>query len=418
MKTVGLITEYNPFHLGHRYHIEKAKELTGADSVIVIMSGNYVQRGEPAFADKYTRTNIALNNGADMVIELPFCFACASAEYFAYAAVTILDRLNIIDYLCFGAENTDIGAMTAAADILVSEPAAFKAAMHNHLSAGLSFPAARALSLKEYLHDDNMYDSLLLSPNNILGIEYIKALKKRNSKIKPVAIQRIHAGYHDSDIKHFLYSATSIRTNVRKYLCDNTSDMRIDMLDDIDTSYSGSLLKTFPILTDDFSLLLGQSLISLIYSDTLNNVFGMTDTLSNKIINNIQHFHDYDAFTALIKSKDISYTAVSRALLHCILGITDSLVQSCMAQDICDFIRILGFREHSSYILGKISSLSDIRLITQMADWKNILSALKPHNSALMREWIKADDIYRMVCMNKFKTNIPNEYSRHIIKIK
>ena len=178
MKVVGLITEYNPFHLGHKYHIEKAKELTNADYCIVVMSGNYVQRGEPSFVDKYTKTTVALSNGADLIIELPIPFACASAEFFATAAVTILDRLGCVNFICFGSECDDLGTLKSLSDILVSEPSEYKNILSEGLKSGLSFPSARALALKKCADIEDI-DNIISSPNNILSIEYLKSLKKR-----------------------------------------------------------------------------------------------------------------------------------------------------------------------------------------------------------------------------------------------
>ena len=275
MKTVGLITEYNPFHLGHKYHIEQAKKLTGADTAIVIMSGNYVQRGAPSFADKYTKAKVALNNGADLIIELPYCFACASAEYFAYAAVSILDRLNIVDYLCFGAENDDISLLYDIAKILSNEPPEFKVLLKKHLKTGISFPAARQLALDTFTNASCA--NITASPNNILGIEYIKALIRRKSSIKPFALKRINADYHSTDNDSRFYSATAIREN---------SNIK-NSLSDIDALYLETYEKTYPVMADDFSLILGTALNRHLHSGSLENIFGVTDTLANKLSHNI-----------------------------------------------------------------------------------------------------------------------------------
>ena len=184
MKVAAIIAEYNPFQNGHKFHIEKTKELTGADYVIAIISGNYVQRGTPAIIDKYSRTEMALSCGVDLVIELPTCYATASAEYFAYGAVSILNQLGIVDYLCFGSECDDIETLHYIAKILISNPPEFSKLLNSYLKKGNSFPKARHLAINDYLGkvDDNIdldkLNSVLASPNNILGLEYIKALLK------------------------------------------------------------------------------------------------------------------------------------------------------------------------------------------------------------------------------------------------
>ena len=189
MKIVGLITEYNPFHNGHLHHIQEAKRVTGADTVIVVMSGDYVQRGVPAIMPKRIRAEMALRCGASAVFELPVCYATGSAEYFAMGAVSLLDRLGVVDSLCFGSECNDLDALSHVADILSQEPEGYRTLLKSALKKGCSFPAARHSAMLEYTSSASVA-SLLDDPNNILGIEYLKALKKLNSSIKPFTIRR------------------------------------------------------------------------------------------------------------------------------------------------------------------------------------------------------------------------------------
>ncbi len=405
MKSVGLITEYNPFHLGHKYHIEKAKELTGADVCIVIMSGNYVQRGTPSFVDKYTKTRVAINNGANIVIELPFCFACSGAWYFAYSAVTILDKLNITDYICFGSEYGDIELLYNIAAILENEPDNFKSYLKNYLKTGISYPAARQKALEDCCNIPDI-KNILGSPNNILGIEYIKALIKRNSTIKPVTFKRINAGYHDTDITARLYSATAIRENSNIF----------HTLNNIDSLYKDTYEKTYPVAPDDFSLLVGESLIDHIRNDTLGDVFGMTNPLKNKITNNIDNYTGFTSFIHRLKSKNLSHTAIARALLHCMLDTKAAQMEIYMNNDICDFIRVLGFDKNHGSILNQISEKSNMHILTQLSQSEKLLENIPPHNKTLLKEWIKADDIYRLTSSVKYKYHSPNEYKHHIIK--
>ena len=212
MKIVGLITEYNPFHNGHLYHIQQAKRTTGADAVIVVMSGDYVQRGVPAVMPKRLRAESALECGASAVFELPVCYSTGSAELFAESAVALLDQLQIVDSLCFGSECGDLDALSEIADLLCQEPKDYRSLLKKHLRNGLSFPCARRKALKEYLPEKN-FAALLDEPNNILGIEYLKAIRKLKSTIKPYTILRKGARYHDQELStENLSSASAIRS--------------------------------------------------------------------------------------------------------------------------------------------------------------------------------------------------------------
>lgn len=199
MKIVGLITEYNPFHNGHLYHIQKAKEISGADAAVVVMSGNYVQRGAPAIMPKHLRAEVALEAGVPVVMELPVCYASGSAEYFAAGAISLFEQLGCIDSICFGSECGDYKVLERIARVTADEPEEYKFSLQEALRKGISFPRARQMALKAYLKDDSL-DVILEQPNNILGIEYIKALYKKKSSIKTYTIKRMVSGYHDEEL--------------------------------------------------------------------------------------------------------------------------------------------------------------------------------------------------------------------------
>ena len=410
MTVVGLITEYNPFHKGHKYHIDKAKKITGADYAVVIMSGNYVQRGTPSFIDKYTKTQIALNNGADLIIELPYCFACSSAEYFAYSAVSILDKLNIIDYICFGAENDDISLLYQIAKILVDEPSEYTKHLKELLKTGLPFPLARAKALKHYTIENSIFtdfdETLIQSPNNILGIEYIKALIKRKSSIKPVTLKRIEADYHDTDVDKRFFSATAIRC----------SDNILDTLKEIDTSYCESYQKTFPLVPNDFSNSLGYALLTHKGNNSLYDIFGISKDFQNKIENQMYQYKDFLSFAQLLKSKELVLTHINRGLLHVLLNITKQQIDEYLGNDIADFIRVLGFNTSATCLLTNISKKSDMAIITKMADSKKTLTNLPSHNTTLFNNWLFADNLYRQTALNKFEYISSNEFTMGIKK--
>ena len=214
-KVLGIIAEYNPFHNGHLYHLEQAKKLTGSSYTVAIMSGNFTQRGSTAIIDKWSRAEIALNCGIDLVLELPTLYATSSAENFADGAVKILNSLKVVDYLAFGAETSDMDILSPIADVLYKEPKAYKLLLSSELKKGISFPKARENALMLYLGNIRKYLNILNNPNNILGLEYMKALKKNNSIIEPVAITRFEAGYNDVSYSGNIASATAIRNIIK-----------------------------------------------------------------------------------------------------------------------------------------------------------------------------------------------------------
>ena len=213
-KVLGIIGEYNPFHNGHLYHLEQSKRMTGANYTVAIMSGNFTERGSTALINKWSRTEIALNNGIDLVIELPVLYATSSAEGFAEGAIKILNSLKVVDYISFGAETSNIDILQEIANILYAEPKNYKALLAQELNKGLSFPKSRENALMLYLNNEK-YSNIISSPNNILGIEYIKALKKLKSNIKPISIARFEAGYNDTSYTGNIASATAIRNIVK-----------------------------------------------------------------------------------------------------------------------------------------------------------------------------------------------------------
>ena len=316
MKIVGLITEYNPFHNGHLYHIEEAKRITGSDTAVVVMSGDYVQRGTPAFMPKRIRAEMALRCGAGAVFELPVCYATGSAEYFALGAVSLLDRLGIVDCICFGSECDDLEAMSRAADILLTEPKEYQTLLRSSLKEGNPFPAARQKALAAYTGSTDIA-RILTEPNNILGIEYLKALKKLGSSMTPYTIQRRGAGYHDrelagrfssaSAIRSLLaYSGSSLRTEQTGGTFDNIPFSNI--LDDLENQVPSSCLSLlkdyhrvqYPIYQNDFSLLLKYKLLNK-RTESLLRYMDVSDELANRICARLDDFFNFKQFLIRIQ---------------------------------------------------------------------------------------------------------------------
>ena len=219
-KVLGIIAEYNPFHNGHLYHLQNSIKTSGANYTVAVISGNFTQRGSTSLIDKWSKAQMALKNGIDLVIELPLLYSISSAENFAEGAIKILNSLNIVDYISFGTETNDIAILNNIANVLYKEPKDYKNLLSHELSNGISYPKARENALLMYLGDIRKYGNILSSPNNILGIEYLKALKKVRSNIMPITMKRIEVGYNELSYKNNIASATAIRDIVKNNALD------------------------------------------------------------------------------------------------------------------------------------------------------------------------------------------------------
>ncbi len=430
MKIVGIIAEYNPFHNGHAYQIKKIKEELQADYVVVAMSGDFVQRGAPAIIDKYARTKMALSCGADLVIELPVLWATASAEYFATAGVTLFDKMGCVDGICFGAETDDLNTLSMIADVLVEEPENYRVALSSYLKTGIAFPVARSKALCDFLtqsaFDDlhrndvfhlDMVSSILNEPNNILAIEYLKALKRRNSSITPHVIKREGAGYHDENIAVPTASATAIR----KVLDSQISFARFSVSDILTNAMPVSALEVLKeylglyslIQPNDFSSILGYKLLS---SDICNlgDIGDSNPDVANRLFKNRMAHASFEQFCDLNKSKDITYTRVSRILLHLILNITNSDYSFGKALDYVPYLRILGFQKAASALLKELKNASKIPIISKLADAPSLLDA---NAMAILKKDIFAADLYSQVSANKISKTPNSEYTKNIIRL-
>ncbi len=421
MKITGLITEYNPFHNGHKYHIEEARRLTGADYIVVVMSGDFVQRGTPAYMDKYLRTQMALSLGADIVIELPVLYATASAEYFALGAVKILDSLGFVDSLCFGSELGELTPLEDIATLLLKEPESYRLNLAKHLQNGDTYPIARRKALLSELpvHNHSLYESILASPNNILGTEYIKALKLLDSSIKPYTIKRKTAGYHEQELTKEISSATSIRNELTKgnlsILKEAVPDQAYDILKD-------NYLKRFPIYLDDFSAELYHKLL---YHNpkTLTKYLDMNEDLSTRIYNSLPQYEKLTSFIELLKTKNYTMTRINRSLCHILLHLQqDDLHPVKWHKDddrillenriLPQYIRILGLRRETSFLLKKKELNNTLPLITKVANAKKVLSedGLNMFQMDLM-----ASNLYQYKIYKKYGMRLAGEYKQGVI---
>lgn len=407
-KAVGIIAEYNPFHKGHEYQIQQAKEQTGANIAIILMSGDFVQRGTPAIFAKHQRTAMALLGGADIVFELPSFYACGSAEYFSSGAVSVFNALNSIDFLCFGSESGEIDTCRFLGKLLADEPKLYKEKLRSFLKQGLSFPAARKSALAEYLKEKGIpfSEDFLDTPNNILGIEYCKSLAAQNSSIVPVTIKRIGSSYHETSLSSEYPSASAIRReliaawNTQKFLSDTLKNAQPPAVKD----YLCALLEneTF-LIEDDFSLLLKYELMKNT-PESLCAFSDMSPDLARRIYHHLNTFETFTQFAEQLKTKELTYTRICRALLHVLLNIPSDLPAISPA-----YVRLLGFKKESSSFLRILQKNSDIPIITKAADYKKLLPK-EVHS--LFEKDLFASNLYETVKCNKKSTAFTNDLQK------
>mgnify|MGYP000093436557 CR=1 FL=1 len=389
MNITGIITEYNPFHNGHKFHLEEAKKQTNCDGVICIMSGNFVQRGGPAIVDKWQRTEMALNNGVDLIIELPTFYAVSSAEFFAKGAVSILNSLGVVDNIFFGSECGDSKKLLEIAKVLVSEDSDFQNLLKRNLSLGLTFAKSREKSLIEYLNDEDI-NNIVTSSNNILGIEYIKSILKLNSKIKPYTINRINSGYNSLNVNDSICSASAIR-NALKNNSLNTINytMPKDTYDIINRVIESGFNLVY---NEDFYQILSSIIIR--DKDNLTDYFEVNEGIENKIYNSIFKCHNIETLQNEIKSKRYTMTKISRTLNNIMLGIKGDDILKTKDLTNIPYVRVLAFNEKGCEILKEIKKNSEIEVITKFSKIKYINSNIF---NTLINYDIKATNMYNLI---------------------
>lgn len=362
MNVCGIIAEYNPFHNGHLYHIQETKKITGADAIVAIMSGNFIQRGMPALFDKWTRTKMALQNGVDLVIELPLYYATSSAEFFAQGSIALLDGLGIINNLSFGSSTGDIDTLKRIANVLFLEPENYKKMLDSELKRGSSYPMARSNALKNFLKkefDAKYISDILLDPNNILGIEYLKAMLSFNSQIKPISIVRKGGDYNSKTVVDRICSATAIRELLEKNDLDAIKDVMPEasfniLNDNIINGKAPMFLKNFE----------GEILYSLrkYSAQELASIADVTEGLENLIKKASSEGMELEGLIDIIKTKRYTRTRIQRILLHTLLDIKKDEIENYKYNP--QYIRVLGFTKNGEKVLSQISNNSNLPIIT------------------------------------------------------
>lgn len=362
MNITGIIAEYNPLHNGHVYHIKSTKEITNCDATICVMSGNFVQRGTPALLDKWTRAKMALENGIDLVIELPLVYSIASAEFFSYGAVSLLNALGVVNNLSFGSEQGSLHEISKIAKILNSEPEEYKHVLKTCLNSGLSYPKSRNIALCSIFDNEINIKELLNLSNNILAIEYCKSLYKLKSDITPITVQRVGGSYNSVNMDHVYASATSIR----KYLNEN-HDIKFlqekvpqESFDSIKANYENNSL----VFEEDLYTYCKYKALSS-DKNTLSSLPDASEGLHNKLYKAFYNSKDIEEFINNTKSKRYTRTRINRLLCQYFVGL-DKAGNIELKNVETPYARVLGFNTRGIEILRIIKETSKIPIYTKL----------------------------------------------------
>ncbi len=393
MRVLGIVVEYNPLHDGHMYHLRSAIDLVKPDFTIAVMSGNFVQRGEPAIVEKFARAEMALRAGVDVVFELPTIYAIQDASGFSTGAIGTLNATNVVDDLVFGSESNNIQNIEKIASLIFEESEGFKNALKENLKAGLSFPNARRLAVSKMI--DEKSEEMRYS-NNILGIEYVVALKKLGSKIKPHTIKRIGSNYNDENMSP-IPSATAIRKAIfdgKKI--EGLPDFSLEILQREFANGKG------PVFFDDFFDLLRAKII-LLGREGLEKLYGFNEGISERFFEGACRAKDSSTFLQIVKTKRFTFTRIKRRMMYGIFEIDKEFVSRSNELG-PQYLRLLGFRKNSRQILRSISDRSSVPLISNLSEFK---SAIRKRNVdiALAQEQLNFDLKASNLYMLKFKSN-------------
>ncbi len=433
MKTVGIPAEYNPFHNGHQFQIEETRRRVGADYVIAVISGSFVQRGAPALLDKYTRARMALCHGADLVFELPTAAALQSAEGFAAGSVALLDALGVVDTVSCGCESADAepALFSRVVDLLAAEPPEYRQALSDSLKDGLNYPRSREAAVHACLDrntkatgDEKNADALghlLSEPNNILALEYARAIKKSGSALGLCLIPRRGDAPHNEPTLPANASAYASASSIRNILLedpagalspDREAALRAALPSDEQEDLLRARAEQQCLCEDDFSDLL---LYALTTNRALLSAFGSdNEDLIRRIANQTEQFTCWSEFTKRIKTKNQTYTAISRLLAQILLGIRREDVTLAATYHYAPYARLLGFRREAAPLLKEIQAGASVPVLTRLA--KNHPTLGEDERRVLSFD-IQAAGIYRQILQSKSGCQIRSEFRQPLIRI-
>ena len=381
MKIIGIVSEYNPFHKGHQYQIEKSRQDLNASGVVAIMSGNFVQRGYPAIYNKWVRAEMAVRSGVNLVIELPTYFATSSAEPFARGAVELLHHSGVVTHLSFGSEVDDLNALKEISTLLNNPTDTFTEALSTSLTEGSSFPAARSKALAKALPE--LVTRLDLNQSNIiLAVEYLKALQQLNSTIEPYLVKRQGSSYHDDRLDSPFVSATAVRKLIHEM------PERLFTGDWIPQSVM-EVLKRTPFRAskiEDFEKLILYAL-RMSNAQELSSFRDISEGLENKLLEASHTSSTYEILVQNVKSKRYTQTRINRVLLNTLLGIKP--IEINLEKE--GYFRVLAFDEVGQKILREMKKKSSLPVITNINKHKDFLA-----ESPLLQLDVKATEIYQL----------------------
>ncbi len=405
---LGIVSEYNPFHNGHVLHLKESLARTKADFTIAIMSGNFVQRGDTSIVDKWSKTEMALKQGIDLVIELPVLYSISSAENFADGAIKILNTLGIIDYISFGSELGQIKPLDDVAGVLAKEPKEFSEIIKRELKSGLSYPKARELAIQMYFGSSPLYINVLQNPNNVLGIEYLKALKKSKSTITPITIKRNYSDYNSTNIKNGIASATAIREMI-------IQNKKIHSVIPFETYeimekaiQNNQIVPSLKVFEKEIIYILRRMTIT-----EIANLPDVTEGLENKIKQASNSTNNLSELIEKIKSKRFTQTRIQRILIYALLNITKK--DMLLSRRITPYIRVLGFNKHGKRIISAIAEHNPKAKI--VVSVKRFLELNKNiYLQSMMMKDIVASNIYSLAYQNNPIANL--DYTHKVLEIK
>lgn len=404
---LGIVSEYNPFHNGHLRHLQQSKEITKTSFTVAIMSGNFVQRGDTSLINKWAKAEMALQAGVDLVIELPTLYAISSAENFADGAVKILDSLGVVDYISFGSEIGEIAPLDDVANILYKEPKEFSSLITTQLKSGLSYPKAREIALQQFFGSSKKYSDILNNPNNILGVEYLKSLKRRKSHIIPITIKRDYSDYNSKTIKNGYASATAIRTMIqeKKNVHYVVPYETYEILDE--NLLAGKVVPSIKVFEKEIIYNLRKMTL-----DEISKLPDVSEGLENKIKLAANNCNTLDELIEKIKSKRYTQTRIQRILLYALLNITEKDINT--SRRVTPYIRVLGFNKHGKRIISAIAAANP-KLQIVISVKKFMENATDNTLKKMMAKDIFATNVYTLAYEKEPLANL--DYTHKIIEI-
>lgn len=402
MKICAIICEYNPLHYGHLYHIQKAKELSGCDAIMCIQAGNFTQRGEPAISNKYVRARMALEAGADIVVQIPTAYCCSSAEIFSLAGVKIANSFKNVTHLAFGCETENYELLKEVAKFFANEPKEYKDKLKKFLDQGDSLPVSRQKAVEEMMKEDKVVFSeitetlnILTKPNNILAIEYLKALYKTKSKIEPIFTTRSNSDYNSADLNGKDSSATAIRTRL-------ISKNKIKSIKKLVPSFTYDLLKEEMNLYGLPDIDLYNDLCSFVVKTSsakdIKNVYDVSEGIENRFIESATKFKDFNELLLDVKTKRYTYTRLKRIALRLVLKIEKEIVSNIYKMDKLPFVKVLAFNAENKDLLSNVDA--DTNIIIRN---KNVVKNPSNEYKTLAEIEDRANAVYNML-LRKSKT--------------